>query len=86
MTKGERNAGKEIGKVSIAPDVYELLEVSLKAVGQVTEDDNRPYGRHERCRLHNVLHVEWDKGCPVNSYRSFVTQSSYSLYPMGRSV
>ena len=58
MTKGERNAGKEVGKVSIALDVYELLEVPLEAVGQVTEDYNRPCGRYERCRFHNLVHVE----------------------------
>ena len=57
MTKGEGNAGEKVGKISIALDVYELLEVSLKATGQVTEDDDRSDGRHERGRLNEVVHV-----------------------------
>lgn len=83
MTKGERNAGKKVGKISIAPDVYELLQVSLEAAGQVTEDDNRSDGRHERGRLNDVVHFGWVKICRV---KWFVTQSSYGLYASWRSV
>ena len=57
MTKGERNAGEKVSKISVTPDVYELLEVSLEAVGQVTEDDDRSDGRHERGRLNKVVHL-----------------------------
>lgn len=65
MTEGERNAGKKVDKTSIALDVDKLLEVSLEADGQVTEDDNRSDGRHERGRLNEVVHCGWGESCRV---------------------
>ena len=86
MAKGERNAGQKLGKISIALDVYELLEVSLVIVGQVTKDDNRPDRRHNTGRLNDVVHLDCCRIYQVKWYRSFVTHSIYSLSPSWRSV
>ena len=68
MTKNERDAAKEVGKVGITPGVYELLEISLEAVGQIAEDQDCLCCRCERHWLYKAVHVEWAKSHPVNQY------------------
>lgn len=63
MAKGERNAGEKLGKISIALDVYELLEVSLVVEGQVAKDDNGPNMRHNTGRASDVVHLDCGMIC-----------------------
>lgn len=56
MTKSKRNASEKVSQTSIAFHMDQLSEIALKIVGQITEYDDCPNGRHEGTGLSKVIH------------------------------